>query len=102
MLALLAQAAEGGGSTDTDWIGLAQYGVLGLVVLGFIVGKIVPGYIYERRVAEHAAEKEENRRLEGTIKDRVIPALVQSSDVLTRVMAYLDRLDERPPPRRRT
>lgn len=102
MLALLSQAAGGGGTTGPDWANLAQYGVLGLVVLAFIFGKIVPGYIYERRSAEYEAEKAENRRLEDSIKEKVIPLLVQATDVLAQVLALLNRMDDRPPPRRRT
>lgn len=90
-------AAEG----DPNWADLAQYGVLGLVVLAFIFGKIVPGYIYERRVAEHEAEKLENRRLEETIKERVIPALVKSTDVMAQVLDTLNNLPPPPPPRKR-
>lgn len=93
-MTLLIFAAEG----EANWADLAQYGVLGLVVLAFIFGKIVPGYIYERRVAEHDAEKEENRRLEETIKERVIPALVKSTDVMVQVLDMLSQLEQPPPP----
>ena len=100
----LAQATDGtAGASGPDWTNLAQYGVLGLVVLAFIFGKIVPGYIYERRSAEYEAEKAENRRLEDSIKEKVIPTLVQATDVLAQVLALLNRLDsDRPAPRRRT
>lgn len=101
MLCFLAQTAQSG-PTGPDWTNLAQYGVLGLVVLAFIFGKIVPGYIYERRVAEYEAEKNENRRLEDTIKEKIIPLLVQSTDVLADVLSLLDRLDRDRPVRRRS
>jgi hypothetical protein len=97
---LFAQQAE----SSPDWTNIAQYGVLGLVVLAFIFGKIVPGYIYERRVEEHEAEKAENRRLEETIKERVIPALVKSTDVMVQVLDMLNSLEQAPggpTPRRR-
>lgn len=91
-------------TSSPNWADLAQYGVLGLVVLAFIFGKIVPGYIYERRVAEHEAEREQNRKLEDTIKEKVIPTLVQSTDVMAEVLALLNRLEEdnRPSTRKRT
>lgn len=99
---LLALLAADPAAAGPDWANLAQYGVLGLVVLAFVFGKIVPGYIYERRVAEYNAEKDENRRLEDTIKEKVIPTLVQSTAVLSDVLALLNRLDaDRPPVRRR-
>lgn len=87
--ALIAAEATGSGG-GADWTGLAQYGVLGLVVLGFIFGKIVPGYLYERRVQEVEALKAEVGRLRDTIEEKVIPALIRSTDVLAR---YVDRLN---------
>lgn len=98
-LFFLLLAAQEGGSSGPDWTGLAQYGVLGLVVLAFIFGKIVPGYIYERRVEEHRAAVAENQRLEETIKERVIPALVKSTDVMGQVLQLLSDIEK--PPRRR-
>lgn len=95
---MIFAAADG----QPDWANLAQYGVLGLVVLAFIFGRIVPGYIYERRVLEHEAEKAENRRLEETIKERVIPALVKSTDVMVQVLDMLNALDPPTPKRRGT
>lgn len=89
----LARAAESGGDSSPNWADIAQYGVLGLVVLAFIFGKIVPGYIYEKRVEEHRKALEDNRLLEETIKERVIPALLKSTDVMGRVLDLLNRLD---------
>src|SRR4051794_40770384 len=87
-------------SSQPNWTDLAQYGVLGMVVLAFIFGKIVPGYIYERRVTEHQQAVQENQRLEETIKERVIPALVKSTDVMGQVLQLLSEID-RPQPKRR-
>lgn len=106
MWTLLFQEAQEatGGDGGANWTDLAQYGVLGLVVLAFIFGKIVPGYIYERRYAEYEAEKAENRRLEETIKEKVIPALVKSTDVMQEVLNLLNDMNTAatPAPRRRT
>ena len=77
-------------SHSGDWTSLAQYGVLGLVVLGFILGKIVPGYIYERRVEEIVESREENTRLRASIEDRVIPALIKSTEALAEVASLLE------------
>lgn len=86
-----------------DWQNFAQYGVLGLVVLAFIFGKIVPGYVYERRVTEHYAAMEQNKQLEETIRERILPALIKSSDVMTETLTLLSEID--PPaarPKRRS
>ena len=88
-------AAQQGSSDPTDWTGLAQYGVLGLIVLAFIFGRIVPGYIYERRVVEVEQLRAENKSLDDSIKDRVIPAVISATDVLSRVLDRLDEADRR-------
>ena len=98
VLAVLLAQTE---ASQPDWSNIAQYGVLGLVVLAFIFGKIVPGYIYERRVEEHRKALEDNRLLEETIKERVIPALLKSTDVIGRVLDLLDKLEERDKERER-
>lgn len=90
MLAILAATT----TAQPDWTNLAQYGVLGLVVLAFIFGKIVPGYVYERRVEEHHAVIAENKQLEETIKERVIPALIRSTDVMAQVLNLLSDMDK--------
>jgi hypothetical protein len=87
--------------SQPNWNDLAQYGVLGMVVLAFIFGKIVPGYIYERRVEEHKAAVAENQRLEETIKERVVPALIKSTEVMAQVLQFLST-DAPSPPRRRS
>jgi hypothetical protein len=78
------------GAAEPDWTSLAQYGVLGIILLLVIFGKLVPGYIYDRKVEEHEADKAEMRRLEETLKERVIPALTKSTDVLAEMSHYLD------------
>lgn len=97
MLHVLAQEG-GGGGVPSGLTDLVQYGVLGLVVIMFIWGKIVPGYLYDRRVQEHQAEKEETKKLEETIRERIIPALTRSTDVMAQV---LDLLNDEVPPRPR-
>jgi hypothetical protein len=53
---LSAAADSGGSSTDfTNPITWVQFGVLGLVALGFIVGKIHPQKTIDRMEKDHAA-----------------------------------------------
>lgn len=100
MLALalvLAQAASdsGGGDSGTgDWVkDVIAYGISPtIVVIALVTGRLVPGYIYERRVEEHRKSLEDNRVLEETIKERVIPALLKSTDVMARVLDLLDQI----------
>jgi hypothetical protein len=84
-LVLLAQEVAPAGFPVLE---LVNYGVLGLVVLAFVFGKIVPGYIYERRVQESADLRAENERIRTHIDERVMPALVRSTDLLSQ---YVER-----------
>lgn len=94
-LLTLAQASGDSGNSGNDWVqNVLAFGISPtIVVLGFVFGKIVPGYIYERRVEEHKKALEDNRLLEETIKERVIPALLKSTDVMDRVLDILNDLD---------
>lgn len=86
-------AQEGGG----DFATFAQYGVLGLVVLAMIFGKLVPGYIYERRVEEIRQLQSEVAELRHTIEEKVIPALIRSTDVLAQYVEQKGRGRARTP-----
>jgi CBS domain containing-hemolysin-like protein len=72
-------------STTIDWVAVvAQGGPFALVVVLFVTGRIVPGQIYERRVEEVAQLQDQIGRLEQIIEDKIIPALVRSTDTLAR------------------
>lgn len=68
-----------------------NYGVLGLTVVAFIIGKVVPGFIYDRAESRHKEElaakddqirkqDEEIARLNAYIADSVIPAIIRFTD----------------------
>lgn len=63
----------------------AQWGVLGSIILGFIIGQIVPGWLYKN-------EKAERERLTKVFEDKVLPALIAYNDF---VSAQLRKQDER-------
>lgn len=70
-------------SAQGDVGSFLQYGVLGLVVVGFVTGWIVPGY--------HAKNlTQENARLTALFEERVIPLLEQSSTALDRAAQAMD------------
>jgi len=76
-------------------INFAQYGVLGLIVLGFIFGKIAPGYLLDRaeqRIAEKDAIIEKMRL---AMEDKTVPALIRSTEALAEATDILSR--RRPP-----
>lgn len=90
-LAILFAQASGGDSSGQSWTDFASYGALGLVVLGFLFRKIVPGWIYDQVVEDLQKERANNQLLEETIKERVIPALLKSTDVMDRVLDLLEQ-----------
>lgn len=53
---------------------LLSYGPLGIMVVGFVTGLLVPGYLYKRIDGE-------NDRLRRLIEDKVIPLVEQNSRV---------------------
>ncbi len=81
--------------------GLLSYGVLGLLVVAFLVGQIVPGYLYKRVEAE-------NDRLRQLVDDKVYPTIEASTNVtqeaqktMREVIRALAEMEDRPRPRRR-
>jgi hypothetical protein len=79
--------------TATDLANLAQYGVLGLVVLGFVFGKIVPGYIldrYEKALAERDAKIE---RMTQAFEERALPTILKSANTLDSAMRIIENFE---------
>lgn len=75
-------------SASSDPIsGLLQYGVLGLVVIGFATGWIVPG-------PQAKALAAENARLSGLIDNKIFPMLEQYASTMERAAQALERSAE--------
>jgi hypothetical protein len=84
--------AQSGGDPTVQYI---NYGVLGITVVMFALGKFIPGVIYDRAEARHKAElevrdkmiadrDEEIARLNLYIADSVIPAIIRFTDLQAR------------------
>jgi hypothetical protein len=72
----------------TDFIGnLLQYGVLGLVVVGFITGWIIPGHQAKALAAE-------NTRLSGLIEGKLFPMLEQYATTMEKAAMALEKAAE--------
>lgn len=65
-----------------------------VVVLAMIRGYLVPGFIYERVVAE-------NERLTQITEEKVIPLTVEGQRLLQEVVKILDETNALPPPESR-
>lgn len=73
------------GSTGTDPVAiLLNYGPLGMVVLGFILGWIVPGPTAKQLV-------EENRRLNALIETVLLPMIEKDGATLERVAGAMEK-----------
>jgi cytochrome b len=81
-LALLAAEVDPSGSS-LPLGSLLQYGVLGLVVVGFITGWIVPG-------PQAKALAAENARLSALIEGRLFPMLEQHASTMERAAIALE------------
>lgn len=64
--------------------GLVQYGPLGLIVLGFVTGWIVPGNVSRQKDAEIT-------RLQALFEQQVLPMAVQYAEVMSEVTRALER-----------
>lgn len=83
--AAVAQISELG-----PWAQFANYGILGLIALGFFAGKIVSAKHYEEMRGDRDKAREELALVRQKLDDQILPALTRSTDVLVR-MAEKDR-----------
>lgn len=92
---LLAAASD-----PSSAINFAQYGVLGLIVLGFIFGKIAPGYLLDRAEAKVAERDLLIQKMQEKMEDKLVPALVRCTEALMEATEVL--ATRRAPPRPRS
>jgi hypothetical protein len=72
---VLAQATPGVPDQVGQWL---QFGVAGAVIVGFLTGKI-------RRGADYDQLRAENDRLRQVFEDRVLPALIKTNELVSRL-----------------
>lgn len=75
---LLAQA------DPTDLAELAQYGVLGIVVVAMLVGWLIPGPTHKRETERADRLETELRTLRERTEERVIPLVTRALDLIER------------------
>ena len=80
------KAAEVATATN-GWEPFLQYGVLGLVVVGFITGWIVPGYQAKALLAENA-------RLTRLIEEKLLPMAETNAVTLDKAAGALQKATE--------
>lgn len=66
-----------------------QWGVLGLVLLLIIMGKLVPGWAHDQLRKDYDDMRAENAAMRKSIEERVIPALEKSTVALASAASAL-------------
>jgi hypothetical protein len=95
-VASTATGGDGGGAGVDSISGYLSYGPLGLMVIGFLTGQLVPGRTHKRT-------EDENERLRHLIEDKLLPLVAQNTAVTEEAIRVLGDFDpQRNPPRRRS
>ena len=66
-----------------------QYGLAGLIFLGFVTGQIVPGFIFKRKEHEAAEKDVKIEALNKLILEKVIPAVLESDQARRELLELL-------------
>ena len=65
---------------------LLSYGVLGVVLVAFIAGIIVPGWIYKQVVDQLTQARADNALLREAMEEKLLPALIRANDLYSVVL----------------
>jgi hypothetical protein len=82
-------AQEASGADLPNWV---QWGVLGLVILGFVTKQLVPGWLYGDIKVENKELKAENNRLVNLALDTqkaTLPAIEASTSAVSEALAEI-------------
>ena len=83
-MAVLHAAAADGTAPQSPLDYFLQYGVLGLVLIGFVTGWIVPGYQAKQLL-------EENKRLTALVEGKVFPMLETTGTTLDKASSAMEK-----------
>lgn len=83
---IVAQANDGDGSTIGDFAILFNYGVLGIVTLLWLTGRIKTGADVEKAEARAIAAEAERRELANVLRTDVVPAMVKFTEAGQRIL----------------
>lgn len=87
-------------SDPSSAINFAQYGVLGVLVVAFIFGKIAPGYLLDRAEAKLAEKDALIEKMRVAMEEKTVPALIRSTEALAAVADLLTHQPQQQRPRR--
>lgn len=77
----------------------AQYGVLGLIVMGFVTRKIVSGDLLDRAEARIAEKDALIERMRLAMEDKTVPALIRCTEALVEATDVLAQRRRPPGPK---
>lgn len=89
VLAIILAAEQGSSGEIPLW---AQYGILGLIIVGFITRQLVPGWMYSDLRTENESLKAENKDLVRQLLDvqkTALPALQSAASIMDDAMDEL-------------
>lgn len=79
-------------AADAQLPAWAQWGVLGLIILGFVTKQLVPGWLYADIKAENKELKAENTRLVALaldIQKATLPAIEASTSAVSEALSEI-------------
>lgn len=91
IVAILAAATN-----SDDALNYAKYGVLGLIIIGFVTRKIVSGELLERAEAKIAEKDALIEKMRLAMEDKTVPALIRCTEALVEATDVLAQR-HRPP-----
>lgn len=71
----------------------AQLGLAAIFVVAFLTGQVVPGFLYRTVKEERDEERRRVEQLEESIRERVIPALIASTQAIGDTVKLIDELE---------
>lgn len=94
LIKLLMQEANGAGGGDVlQYLTPLNLGVLGLSVIAFIKGWVVPGFIFEREQKARMVAEEKLGEYQDRMTKEILPQLWETNRILSIVSGILDEDD---------
>lgn len=81
---------------ETTTAEFIQWGILGMVLLLIVVGKLAPGWVVDQLRSDLTEQRAENAAMRKSLEERVIPALEKSTVALAAAASVLTERKDPP------